>query len=71
MSYALLYTDKAVIQLESVPVEFLDLLEINLQRLAASPASLSVPIASPPFPPRGQLYHFEVKDSVVAAGSSL
>jgi hypothetical protein len=38
-------------------------LEINLQRLGDAPASLSVPIASPPFPPRGQLYHFEVSDS--------
>jgi hypothetical protein len=63
MSYALLYADKAVTQLEKVPVEFIDLLEVNLQRLATSPASLSIPIASPPFPPRGQLYHFEVKDS--------
>lgn len=63
MSYALLYTDKAVSQLERVPAEFVDLLEINLHRLADTPASLSVAIASPPFPPRGQLYHFEVRDS--------
>ena len=63
MSYALLYADKAVTQIERVPIEFIDLLDVNLHRLANSPASLSVPIASPPFPPRGQLNHFEVKDS--------
>lgn len=63
MSYALLYTDKVVGQLDRLPAEFVDAVESNLLRLAASPASLSVPIASPPFPPRGQLFHFEIPDS--------
>ena len=63
MSYALRYTDKAVGQLERLPPEFVDVVETNLLRLAATPASVSVPIASPPFPPRGQLFHFEADDS--------
>jgi hypothetical protein len=66
MSYRLLYTDKAVGQLERLPAEFVDVVEIHMLRLAATPASLSVPIASPPFPPRGQLYHFEATDSANA-----
>ena len=32
-------------------------------RFASNPASLSVPIASPPFPPRGQLFHFRLGES--------
>jgi hypothetical protein len=63
MSYSLLYTDKAVGQLDRLPAEFVDAVESNMLRLAGSPTSLSVPIASPPFPPRGQLFHFEVTDS--------
>jgi hypothetical protein len=63
MSYALEYTDKAAGQLERLPAEFVDVVETRLLRLAEAPATLSVPIASPPFPPRGQLYHFEVTDS--------
>ena len=62
MSYGLLYTDKAVGQLARLPAEFVDPVETNLLRLAGTPTTLSVPIASPPFPPRGQLYHFEVTD---------
>jgi hypothetical protein len=63
MSYSLLYADKAVGQLGPLPAEFVDPVESELLRLAATPATLSVPIASPPFPPRGQLYHFELTDS--------
>ena len=59
MSYQLLYADKAVRQLDALPAEFTDVVEENLLRLAGAPASLSVPIASPPFPPRGQLFHFD------------
>lgn len=58
MSYHLRYSDKAVGQLSQLPPEFVDVAEENLLALAASPTSLSVPIASPPFPPRGQLFHF-------------
>jgi len=64
MSYRLLYTDKAARQLEELPGEFVDRLEQELLALAESPVSLSIPIASPPFPPRGQLYHFELVDSI-------
>lgn len=39
----------------------------HLLALANAPATLSVPIASPPFPPRGQLYHFEASDVTGAA----
>jgi hypothetical protein len=63
MSNGLLYTDKAVGRLDRLTTEFVDAVEANLLRLAATPASLSVPIASPPFPPRGQLFHFELTDS--------
>ena len=59
MSYQLLYTDKAAGQLADLPAVFVDVVEENMLRLADAPASLSVPIASPPFPPRGQLFHFE------------
>jgi hypothetical protein len=63
MTYRLLYADKAVGQLDRLPAEFVDAVEQHMLDLAGSPASLSVPIASPPFPPRGQLYHFEVRDA--------
>lgn len=62
MTYRLLYTDRAVGQLGQLPAHFVALVEDQLLDLAGSPASLSVPIASPPFPPRGQLYHFEARD---------
>jgi hypothetical protein len=62
MSYRLLYADKAVGQLQQLPAGWVDDVERNLARLAGSPTTLSVPIASPPFPPRGQLYHFEVTE---------
>ncbi len=62
MSYLLFYTDKAADQLEQLPDQFVDRVETELFRLALSPTSLSVPIASPPFPPRGQLFHFEITD---------
>lgn len=60
MSYQLLYTDKAVGQLQQLPAEFVDAVESNFLRLASGPTALSVPIASPPFPPRGQLFHFQL-----------
>jgi hypothetical protein len=63
MSYRLFYTDKAVAQLAVLPTEFVDGVETNFLRLALSPTTESVPIASPPFPPRGQLFHFELTDS--------
>jgi hypothetical protein len=62
VSYRLLYTGKAIGQLTHLPAEFLDAVEENLNRLAATPVALSLPIASPPFPPRGQLFHFEAHD---------
>jgi len=63
MSYRLLYSDKAVGQLALLPNRFTTEVESNVVQLAARPASLSVPVASPPFPPRGQLFHFETVDS--------
>ena len=63
MSYQLLYADKAVGQLAQLPAEFVDGVESNMLRLASAPTALSVPIASPPFPPRGQLFHFRLSDS--------
>jgi len=38
-----------------------------MRLLADAPVSLSVPIASPPFPPRGQLFHF---DTIGAGGAT-
>jgi hypothetical protein len=65
MSYRLLYTDKAVGQLQQLPEGFVDVVEESMLRLADSPTGLSIPIASPPFPPRGQLFHF---DTIGAGG---
>lgn len=62
MSYGLRFTVKSNRQLDSLPAWFVDRLELELDRLAESPTELSIPIASPPFPPRGQLYHFECDD---------
>lgn len=62
MSYRLLYTDKAVGQLAHVPTELVGTVERSLLELADAPTVLSVPVASPPFPPRGQLFHFEATD---------
>jgi mRNA-degrading endonuclease RelE of RelBE toxin-antitoxin system len=62
MNYHLIYTAKAVGQLDGLPPEFVDLVEANLQLLAENPAANSVPIASPPFPPRGQLFYFLTSD---------
>ena len=61
MSYQLRFAEKAVSQLADLPPEFVDILAVNLLRLADNPTRLSVPIASPPFPPRGQLFHFGVE----------
>ena len=60
MSYSIFYSGKADAQLDHLPVEFVDVVEEMMIRLAAGPTTVSVPIASPPFPPRGQLYHFDV-----------
>lgn len=62
MSYQLLYADRAAGQLAQLPSEFVDVVESHLLQLAAEPTALSIPIASPPFPPRGQLFHFHVVD---------
>lgn len=62
MSYSLRYTNKALGQLDGLPDEFVDFVEAELLRLSEQPATLSVPIASPPFPPRGQLFHFQTSD---------
>jgi len=42
-----------------LPPEFVGVVEDDLRRPADSPVSLSAPMASPPFAPRGQLFHFE------------
>lgn len=65
MSYQLRLTPKANRQFDDLPDEFVDVVRENLNALADVPASLSVPIASPPFPPCGQLFHF---DTIGAGG---
>jgi hypothetical protein len=60
--YRLRYTDHAADQLGRVPVAWLGQVERQLRRLAVSPVGLSVRIASPPFPPRGQLFHFALTE---------
>jgi hypothetical protein len=62
VSYELLYTDKAIGQLDRLPEGTSDGVEFHLRRLADAPVTLSVRIASPPFPPRGQLFHFTATD---------
>lgn len=58
MSYRLRYSERAIGQFVELPPEFVDVVEENLRALAVSPTSLSERIASPPFAPRGQLFHF-------------
>lgn len=63
MSYRLRYTDRAGGQVALLPPDLIGPVERGLDDLATAPVSVSVPIASPPYPPRGQLYHFEATDS--------
>ncbi|MBX9625448.1 MAG: hypothetical protein K2X82_16700 [Gemmataceae bacterium] len=63
MSYRLRYTGKAAGRLALLPADLVEAVDRGLEALADRPVTLSVPIASPPFPPRGQLYHFEAVDS--------
>jgi hypothetical protein len=65
VSYRLLLAPKADRQFADLPDDFVELVQENLYALADSPTELSVPIASPPFPPRGQLFHF---DTIGAGG---
>lgn len=58
MSYQLRLSSKAERQFDDVPDEFIDVVRESLHALAASPTSRSQRIASPPFAPRGQLFHF-------------
>jgi hypothetical protein len=67
MSYQLIYTDRAIGQIDDLPDEFVDVVDENLVQLANSPTTWSVRIASPPFAPRGQLFHF----TAIGAGGSL
>ena len=62
MRYELLYAAKALRQMLSLPAEFTEHVLEQLGELAVSPTGVSVPIASPPFAPRGQLFHFEFVD---------
>jgi len=67
MSYRLQYSGRVVDQLHDLPAEFVDVVEESLRALAASPTTQSERIASPPFAPRGQLFHF---NAVGFGGSS-
>ncbi len=58
MSYRLRYSERVAGQFGELPPEFVDVVEENLRRLADSPTTWSERIASPPFAPRGQLFHF-------------
>ena len=58
MTYLLTYGERAERHIEAVPRELIDSLEYHLFALARTPVKVSVPDASPPFPRRGQLYHF-------------
>lgn len=53
MSYRLRYTDRAAGQLALLPPDLVGPVERGLDELATAPVSVSVPIASPPYPPRG------------------
>lgn len=67
MSYGIIYSQRARGQLAALPAELVDAYDRNLLALAMSPVSTSVPVASPPYPPRGQLYHFYADDSAGAS----
>jgi hypothetical protein len=60
--FRLRYAEKAADQFALLPQAWLGEVDRQLRRLATSPVSRSKRIASPPFPPRGQLYHFTATD---------
>lgn len=64
MSFQLRYSRKVANQLELLPTDWLDDVAKELRQLADSPVTLSERVASPPFPPRGQMYHFVLEDAV-------
>lgn len=61
MRYQLELSERAVGDLEGVPLSLLDEVERALDRLAESPASVSMRSAFP-HPPDRQLYHFSAMD---------
>jgi len=61
LNYRLIYSKKAKSQLSRLPIEFVDIVQSEMDRLGESPASVSVPIASPPYAPFGQLFHFTIE----------
>lgn len=60
MNYAVVLSPRATQQYTHLPPELVSEVEAALLRLGGNPTGLSVRIASPPFPPRGQLYHFQL-----------
>ena len=64
MNYELRYSPKAQMQLSVLSEEFVDRIDSRLRDLSESPTRLSVRVASPPYAPRGQLYHFYLVDSI-------
>lgn len=64
MTYELLYSHRSITHLSRIPERMRDEVEERLFRLAESPTRVSVRIASPPFPPDGQLYHFVLVDKL-------
>jgi mRNA-degrading endonuclease RelE of RelBE toxin-antitoxin system len=64
MTYELRYSPKAQVRMLELPAEFLELVFEHLGKLAEHPTKVSIPTASPPFPPHGQLYHFHLFDSI-------
>ena len=64
MTYEILLADKAKGQLPLLPEELDIPLKGKLLELARTPTRLSVRVASPPYAPRGQLYHFYLVDSI-------
>jgi hypothetical protein len=62
MNYELRYSPRAQGQLAALPADLTSDFDRQLRALSSTPTALSVPIASPPFPPRGQLFHFESRD---------
>ena len=66
MNYEISYSQRARGHMASLPPDFVDAYDRNLLLLARNPVGLSDRIASPPFPPRGQLYHFHTVNTAGA-----
>ena len=58
----IVFDDAAAAAYERIPLSLVDAVDLRLQQLVESPASLSRPTVSPPFPPGMLMHHFNLRD---------